>query len=163
MKKVLLVLLTACLLAGCSLQTFERVEDPNDVQAMATPGKILLELPGSAAVPAMEGTYGSLYFCGDYEISVETLLSGNLDSTLKTLTGFGKEDISLLETQRKGISCYEGVWSAAGENGDCIGRIMVLDDGSFHYCVTVMTPAENAAMCISEWNELFSSVTLSED
>ena len=162
MKKLLLVFLVMVLLTGCSLQTFETVDDLNDVPAIAKPATLLIDLPEEAAAPAMEGSSGTLYFCGDYEIMVEVMPSGNLDSTLQTLTGFGSDELELMTTERCGADCYEGAWSAAGEAGDHVGRVLILDDNQFHYCVSVMASAENAGSCAEEWNEILDSVALAE-
>lgn len=162
MKKLLLMLCTMLLLTGCAAQTFETVDDLNDVQAMATPATLLLDLPEEAAAPAMQGSSGTLYFCGDYDIMVEIMPSGNLSNTLQILTGFQREELELMQTVRCGVDCYEGVWSAAGEAGDHVGRVLVLDDGSFHYCVSVMAMAEDAGQCAEDWNEILESVALAE-
>ncbi|MBE6958673.1 MAG: hypothetical protein E7447_05950 [Ruminococcaceae bacterium] len=162
MKKLCVILVMMLLLTGCSLQTFEKVEDQNDVQAMASPAKFLLDLPETAAAPAMQSGTGKIYFCGDYDIAVEILPSGNLSNTLQTLTGYEKEELELVKTVRSGVACYEGVWSAAGEAGDHIGRVLVLDDGNFHYCVSILAPAETAGECVEEWNTVLSSVALAE-
>lgn len=162
MKKLLLMLCAILLLTGCTAQTFETVDDLNDVQAMANPATLLLDLPEEAAAPAMQGSSGTLYFCGDYDIMVEIVPSGNLSNTLQTLTGFEREELKLIQTIRCGVDCYEGVWSAAGEAGDHIGRVLVLDDGSFHYCVSVMAMAEDAGHCAEQWNEILESVALAE-
>lgn len=162
MKKILCMLIAVMFLAGCSVQTFEKVEDMNDVQAMATPATLLMDLPEEAAAPAMKGSSGTLYFCGDYDIMVEVMPSGNLDNTLQTLTGFGRNELELVQTIRCGADCYEGVWSAAGEAGDHVGRVLVLDDGSFHYCVSVMAMAEDISACADDWNALLTSVALAE-
>ena len=129
MKKVCLIFALMLLLTGCSFQTFEQVQDGDDVPAMAIPATIRMDLPEDAAAPAMQGESGTLYFCGGYDIGVEILPSGNLNSTLQALTGFEKENLNLIQTVRSEAVCYEGVWSAAGEAGDMIGRILVLDDG----------------------------------
>lgn len=162
MKITALILCLLVLLTGCTQEVFETVGDPNDVQVMAVPATLLIDLPESAATPVMEGVSGKLYFCDDYEIMVETLNSGNLDATLQTLTGFSREEMRLLETKRCGVSCYEGAWSAAGEAGDQIGRVMVLDDGVYHYCVSLMTDAKDAAQCQSQWQGILDSVALAE-
>ena len=162
MKKLWMVLVVMVLLTGCSVQTFETVEDLNDVPAIAQPATLLIDLPEEAAAPAMEGTSGTLYFCGDYEIMVEIMPSGNLDRTLETLTGFGSNELKLMKTDRCGADCYESAWSAAGEAGDHVGRVLVLDDSSFHYCVSVMAASENAGSCAMEWNEILDSVALAE-
>ena len=162
MKTMLVIFLGMLLLSGCAVQTFETVDDQNDVQAMATPATLLLDLPEEAAAPAMQGSSGTLYFCGDYDIMVEVMPSGNLSSTLQTLTGFQREELELMQTNRCGVDCYEGVWSAAGEAGDHIGRVLVMDDGSFHYCVSVMAMAEDAGSCVEDWYAILESVALAE-
>lgn len=162
MKKLLLVVFAMLLLTGCAAQTFETVDDLNDAQVMASPATLLLDLPEEAAAPAMQGSSGTLYFCGDYDIMVEVMPSGNLSSTLQTLTGFGREELDLVQTIRCGVDCYEGAWSAAGEAGDHVGRVLVLDDGSYHYCVSVMALAENAGQCAEDWNAILKSVALAE-
>ena len=158
----MLVLFVVLCFSGCAVATFETVDDPNDVQVMAVPAALLVELPEDAAAPAMEGMSGKLYFCEDYYIAVETLASGNLDATLRTLTGFDREELSPVQTKRCGVPCYEAAWSAAGESGDEIGRVLVLDDGSFHYCVSVMASASDAAQCADAWTALLESVALAE-
>ena len=162
MKKFVLVLCLMLLLTGCAAQTFETVDDLNDVPAMAKPATILLDLPEDAAAPAMEGASGTLYFCGDYDITVEVMPSGNLSNTLQILTGFEKDELDPLQTIRCGVSCYESAWSAAGEAGDHVGRVLIMDDGNFHYCVSVMASAEDAGNCSADWKEILDSVALAE-
>lgn len=163
MKKLCLFLCVLMLsFTGCAAPVFETVDDQNDVAAAAVPATLLIQLPEDAAAPAMNGLYGTLYFCDNYEIMVETVAAGNLDGTLRTLTGFGTEKINPLTTVRCGVPCYEGAWSAAGEAGDQVGRILVLDDGKFHYCVSVIGSAEDAAVYAQDWIRLLDSVSLTE-
>ena len=162
MRKIWVLLITMVLFSGCSMQTFETVDDLNDVQAIAQPATLLVDLPEEAAAPAMQGSSGTLYFCGAYDIMVEVMPSGNLSNTLQTLTGFSREELELLQTDRCGVDCYECAWSAAGEAGDHVGRVLVLDDGSFHYCVSVMAMAEDAGDCAADWKEILESVALAE-
>ena len=162
MKKAVVCFLLMLILTGCSMQTFETVDDGNDITVMAEPATLLIDLPENASALTMQGSSGSLYFCDDYDIAVEILPSGNLDGTLQTLTGFDRQDLELMQTLRCGVDCYEGVWSAAGEAGDCIARFLILDDGCFHYCVSMMTMADNAGACAEEWNVILSSVALAE-
>lgn len=162
MKKLLVMIFAMMLLSGCAAQTFEKVEDTNDVQAMAQPATLLMDIPKEAATPAMQGSSGTLYFCVDYEIMVEVIPSGNLNSTLQNITGFGRDELELVQTIRCGVDCYEGVWSAAGEAGDHVGRFLILDDGNFHYCVSTMAMAEDISTCADDWNSLLTSVALTE-
>lgn len=162
MKKMMVLFVAMLMLTGCSVQTFESVDDLNDVQALANPATLLLDLPEEASVSAMKGSSGTLYFCDDYDIMVEIMPSGNLSSTLQILTGFDASELDLMQTMRCGVDCYESVWSAAGEAGDHVGRVLVLDDGSYHYCVSVMALAEDAGACADDWNLLLESVALAE-
>lgn len=162
MKKMIVIICGFMLLTGCSVQTFETVDDLQDVQAVAQPATLLLDLPEEAAEATMQNGSGTLYFCGDYDIMVEVLPSGNLSKTMQTLTGFEKEDLRLLQTERCGVTCYEGAWSAAGEAGDQVGRVLVLDDGNYHYCISVMAMADSAGDCTPDWNLLMESVALAE-
>ena len=162
MKKLVLLFCVAMLLCGCAAPTFEIIQDDVDVPAAAVPATILLDLPEEAAAPVMKGSSGTLYFCDDYDVAVEILPSGNLSSTLQTLTGFGEKELDLLKTQRCGVPCYEGVWSAAGEAGDQVGCILVLDDGKFHYCVSVLAAADSASEHSLQWQSLLESVSLTE-
>lgn len=162
MKAIAVILSVMFLLCGCSEDVFETIGDSVDVPVMAVPATLTVELPDSAAAPVMQGASGKLYFCDGYEIMVETLNSGNIDATIQTLTGFTKEKIRSVETMRSGVSCYEGVWSSAGEAGDQIGRVMILDDGSYHYCISMMTAANDAAACAAEWQAILDSINLSK-
>lgn len=162
MKLIAVVLCLMVLLTGCAQEVFETINDPNDMEVMATPASLLLELPDSAARPVMEGVSGKLYFCDGYEIMVETLYAGDLNATLRTLTGFSRDEMNLVETKRCGVNCYEGAWSAAGEAGDQVGRVMILDDGMFHYCISFMTSAEDAADCAAQWQSVLDTVALAE-
>lgn len=162
MKKWLLILCCALFLTGCNSEVFETVDDPNDIEVMATPAQLLLELPEDAAAPVMNAEGGKLYFCDGFDVTVDVLASGNLDGTLELLTGFHRDELEILKTKRCGVDCYEGVWSAAGEAGDLVGRVVILDDGSFHYCVTVLSPAQNVSESMAAWQEVLDSVKLTE-
>ena len=162
MKKFFLILCAMFLLTGCSTQTFETIGDSVDVSVMAKPATLLLDLPEEAAAPAMQGTTGTIYFCENYDITVEIMPSGNLDSTLQILTGFGRDELNIIKTKRCGADCYEAVWSAAGEAGDHIGRVLVIDDGSYNYCVSIMSMADVAGQYNEAWNQILESVALAE-
>ncbi len=160
--KIFAVLLCMLLLCGCTADVFETVGDGGNAPVMAQSAQLLLELPEDAAAQTMEGASGKLYFCDDYEIMVETLASGDLKRTVKTLTGFDLEDLALVQTKRCGVPCVEGAWSAAGENGDQVGRFLILDDGAYHYCVSVMAAADRGGACADSWQKLLESAKLAE-
>lgn len=163
MKKGLLtVILASLLLTACSAkETFETVDDEfaaaTDVQAK----QICLQLPDDAASPAMESEEaGSLYLCDGYTITVQTVPGGDLSETLRKTTGYSADNLPVMETKYGDVSRYDCVWTAAGETGDQVGRAAILDDGSFHYVVTVMAAAEDAGRFTNSWPELLNSLRI---
>ena len=93
----------------------------------------------------------------DYEIMVETLASGDLNDTIRTISGFEKDQLTVLQTQQADTDRYDFVWTTAGERGERLGRAVILDDGNYHYCMTALRDAEES---IIVWQEVFSSFAL---
>lgn len=163
MKKCWLgIVLATLMLAGCaSEETFETVADEHIVPVSAAMREILVELPDAAASPAVESGSERLYICEDYEINVQILDGGDLNRTIQTLSGYDREALTVMEREKSSYPCYEFVWASAGEGGDQLGRAMILDDGNYHYCVSVLGDAEKAAVNRVFWDEMFQSFTLS--
>lgn len=156
--RILAVLLLTAMLCGCAGQeVLETVSDEQMIPVMAQPGKITVSLPGEASLPTMENDNGRLYLCQNYEIAVQTLMGGDLDATLRDLTGYGREDLTVLETLRSDMPCYEFVWACAGEEGEQLGQGILMDDGVYHYCMTVLWDAEDSQSGQTVWSEVFSS------
>ncbi len=161
MKKCVLVGLLALLLCGCGAEeTFETVADVWVTEAAATPREVSVTLPGEAAVPAVESDSGRMYLCEDYEIYIQTMDAGDLNGTIQTVSGYAAEDLTVMETEQDGVSRYEFVWASAGENGDRVGRGVILDDGSYHYVMTVLRDAETTKTSQVVWSEVFQSFRL---
>ena len=154
---VVLLALVLCLTGCGSQQTMETVADEWVVPVMAQPKQITVKLPGEAAMPAAESDSGRLYLCQDYEITLQTLDSGDLDATLRSVTGYGREDLTVLETLRSDLPCYEFTWTCAGELGDRIGQGILMDDGNYHYVMTALWDAEKTEQMQLSWSEVFSS------
>ena len=163
MKKIATALLLALLLSGCGAkETLETVADDIPLQpVLAQPAQISVRLPDNAVSPVLESDTQQLYFCEDYEIAIETRSSGDLSGTITALTGFAPEQLTVMHTSPEGVDRYEFVWAAAGEDGDRLGRGVVLDDGSYHYCMSVLRDAENPKKSQVVWSDVFSSVALS--
>ena len=158
MKKWVAMFALVLALAGCAnKETMETVADELVVPVMAEPSQIQVKLPGEAAMPVSESDSGRLYLCQDYEIALQTLSSGDLDATLRSVTGYGREELTVLETLRSDLPCYEFTWTCAGENGDRIGRGILLDDGSYHYVMTALWDSEKTENMQVVWSEVFSS------
>lgn len=163
MKKLLLILAAAALLLpGCAAEeTLETIADEILQPVSAQVRQIELELPAEAAAPAVESDSGRIYLCQDYEITVQTLQSGDLQSTVAALSGYAMDSLTVMETQKGNADCYRFVWASAGENGDRVGQAMVLDDGSYHYCLSVLGDADTAQENQAVWEEMFASFSLS--
>lgn len=164
MKKGLLVAAICCLLVGCSTQ--KEFETVSDVYAPELPQKqqVVLTLPKEATTPAFSGEdAGELYLCDGYVLTVQTLPGGDLDKTLRELTGFSRDALRLVETQRQGVRRYDCVFTSAGEGENQINRVVVLDDGSYHYAVSVMAGESQTGKLTSTWQKLLESVTLRTD
>ena len=162
MKKIATALLLALLLSGCGAkETLETVADDIPLQpVLAQPAQISVRLPDNAVSPVLESDTQQLYFCEDYEIAIETRSSGDLSGTITALTGFAPEQLTVMHTSPEGVDRYEFVWAAAGEDGDRLGRGVVLDDGSYHYCMSVLRDAENPKKSQVVWSDVFSSFSL---
>ena len=83
---------------------------------------------------------------------------GDLDATVRSICGYPKEKLTIMETQWDDVTRYEFVWTAAGEKGDRLGRAVVLDDGSHHYCMSVLRDAREVSQVV--WRDVFASFTL---
>lgn len=162
-KHWITVIFLSILLTGCvSEPVFEPVTDDYVIPEAAA-SQIVIALPEDASVTVLTSSEnGQLYLCDGYTITVQTLESGDLDSTLRTLTGFGEAELTLMQTQQQGMTCIEAAWTSAGEGGDQVGRLLMLDDGDYYYAVTIMAPAEDAGVLNGTWQEIFNSITLED-
>lgn len=162
MKKVLTLLMMAVLLSGCGAQeTFETVEDLIPVQPVASPQQLYITLPEEAASPTFrEENGGEIYVCDGYTITSQILESGDLEKTLTHISGKTSEDLQLIKTKQDTCDRYDFVWTSAGEEGLQLGRACILDDGDFHYTLTVMAREETAGQLRETIQELFDSCSL---
>lgn len=161
MKICWMMIIVAVLLCGCSAEeTLETISDEVVAPVMAQPREITVRLPEGVVAPVMESDSEQVYLCEDYEIVMETLSAGDLNATIQTLSGYTRDQLTVMETQADGIKRYEFVWAAAGEMGDRLGRAVVLDDGIYHYCMSVLRDAEGEERSQIVWNDVFSSFVL---
>lgn len=164
MKKVFGLMLCVMLMAGCGAQeTFETVSDDLAVSGSVV-GQVLVSLPEEAKASALIAEDGSkLYLCDGYTLTIHTIDGGKIDETLQMLTGFEKEDLTVMQTVRDGKDCYECVWTTAGEGEDQVCRTIVLDDGGYHYAVTAMAGYTDAGNLQDAWQKIMGSVEICTD
>lgn len=158
MKRWMGICLLALLLCGCRAEeTLETVSDEWLVPVMAQPREISVRLPEDTVVPVLEQDGCRLYMGRDYEIMVETLAAGDLNATICTLSGYEKEQLTVLQTRQGDLDRYDFVWTTAGEQGDRLGRAVILDDGVYHYCMSALRDAGDTLVM---WQDVFGSFSL---
>ena len=158
MKRWMGICLLAFLLCGCRAEeTMETVSDEWMVPAMAQPREISVRLPEDTVAPVLEQDGRRLYMGLDYEIMVETLAAGDLNATVRTLSGYEKEQLTVLETRQGDLDRYDFVWTTAGEKGERLGRGVILDDGDYHYCMSALREPGDTVVV---WRDVFGSFSL---
>lgn len=159
MKKVLVVLLVGLMLAGCAAEpTFETIAD-GDISAVIAQQRSVEVSVGERDV-ILQSDSGTLYLCDGYSVAVQVLSGGNLDATLQTVTGFERDVLTLMQTASGELGCYECAWSAVTEEGEVVCRAVILDDGLYHYCVSVLVDAEDAKQLQDVAAQILDSVRL---
>ena len=157
MRFVWIWALAALMMTGCAAaETFETVSDELILPVMAQPREVLLDLPENAAAPVLENEEQQVYLGEDYELVVQTLAGGDLSGTVQSITGYEKEKLTLMQTQWGPVSRYDFVWAAAGEAGERLGRGAILDDGDYHYCLTLVQDAPGTG----DWEPVFASFSI---
>lgn len=158
MKKWLWMMVLSVFLCGCGAEeTLETVSDEWVVPVMAQPREISVRLPEDVVMPVLEQDGRRLYMGQDYEIMLETLDAGDLSSTIRTLSGYEQDQLTVLQTRQANTERYEFVWTAAGEQGHRLGRAVILDDGNYHYCMSVLRNAGDTQVV---WRDVFGSFAI---
>lgn len=161
MKMSLFLIVLSLLLCGCGAkETMETVMDPAVEIVMPKPARISVELPDGAVAPVLNSQAEQVYTAEDYEIIIETLSSGDLNATIQKLSGYDKENLTVMETEEDGVKRYEFVWTAIGEHGSRLGRGVVLDDGNYHYCLSVLRDDHSKQNSQIVWSDVFESFEL---
>ena len=161
MKMICSMLLVVLMLAGCGAsEVYETVTDELAVPASAQPREILFDLAQEPVLPVMESDGGQLYICGDFDVMVQTMESGDLNDTVYRISGFLPEELTLIQTASGEVEKYEFVWTSATDEGQLIGRATVLDDGNYHYALSATVDAELIEEYQEIWNGIFESFQL---
>ena len=108
-------------------------------------------------MPVLEQDSRRLYMAQGYELMLDVQDAGDLSTTIRDMSGYEKEDLTVIQTRQAGADRYDFVWSAMGENGERLGRGVILDDGSYHYCMSVLRDQGDSHVV---WRDVFESFTL---
>ena len=73
------------------------------------------------------------------------------------------EALTVLETEQDGAKRYDFVWASAADQGEQLGRAVILDDGSYHYTMTVLRDADTTESLQVVWSDVFGSFSLRTD
>ena len=162
MKIVIILMVLTMLLTGCAAQeTFETVQNIIPVEPVASPQQFFASLPEEAAAPTFQdGDREELYVCQDYCISKQILDGGDMRKTLLAVTGKNQEELELIKTKDALWDRYDFVWTSAGEEGLQLGRACLLDDGNFHYVLSVMAQEETAGALRQTITDMLDSCSL---
>ena len=160
MKKIVWVLALALCLSGCGEpESFETMSDQYEIPSLPQARETVMWLPEEAAVHVFQPE-GELLEFGECTVWAQTLEAGDLDATLRAVTGFPREKLTVIETRVPDGIRYLCAWAAAGEGGDRVGRTLVLDDGSYHYTLSLSAPAEAAGDLALTWADMMASFRL---
>lgn len=163
MKFTVIAALCLLLLCGCAAtETMETVGD-EEVAAVSAPAlEGVFSLPAEAVQEAFSGDNGQrVYVCEDFVLTQQTLPGGDLSRTLQEVTGYSPDKLQVIKTQQQDVKRYSCVFVSVGEQGDQVGRCVVLDDGNYHYALTAMAPAQEAGtLSQGEWKTIFASFRL---
>lgn len=162
MKILVVILALVTVLAGCSAPQLEGVEDVYAPNGEVVMKNLNFDLPPDADTQVMEADAGKLYFCEGYEIMVQTFAGGDLDCTLQQVSGYDRSGVTVFKTKESGVDRYDCVWVSASDHGDQVSRAVVLDDGRYHYCISVTAAAAEAGSLQESWQSIFASLTLTD-
>ena len=158
MKRWVWALLAAIFLCGCQTdEAMETVADEWLVPVMAQPREISVRLPEDMVMPVLQQDSRQLYMAEGYDLMLDILDAGDVSATVRDMSGYSKEDLTVIRTRQEGLERYDFVWSSAGENGDRLGRGVILDDGNYHYCMSVLRDQGNTDIV---WQDVFGSFTV---
>ena len=163
MKKLCVALALALCLGGCGSgeePVMETVADGIMEPVAAEPSAVSVWVPEDAAAQTMAGE-GECYTWGEKELRVQTFEGGDIRTTLQTVTGMDPERLTVMEYERDGVQLYQTVWSATSEEGITLGRCMVVDDGNYHYCISLLSPED--ADAAGDFARICASMTIGEE
>ena len=161
MKRMIVLMTVLGLLSGCSgAETYELVTDEPVQQVSVQPREMHFFLAEETAMPVMETDSGKLYLCGEYDVMSQIFDGGNLERTIRQVSGFSPDDLTVIQTESEDVKKTEFVWTSAAEEGHRICRATILDDGNYHYVLSATVPAERIEEYQEIWNGIFETFKL---
>lgn len=163
MKSVCLVLMVL-LLSGCSaVPVWETVDDSMLEQPAMWRDQsyvIQIDLPDSA-VPMGEMEGIRRYEAGNMEVETCTFLASDINIAVRYLTGFEKDQLTVLELTRFGLPEYRFAWCCQTDEGVRIYKADLIQDQMVYYAVVCSTPEEACLQYEQDVRQVFASFGLS--
>lgn len=165
MKRLFIVFLVVIFLTGCGKKpVLESVSDVLTAPAATVMRRVQIQLPPELSAPVMQDEQsGTLYLCDTYSVTLQTVESGDLEKTIRKVTGMDKKELQILQIRRGEAKCYQWIWAANAETGIQLCRGCILDDGAYHYVLTAQTDESTSQQVQSAWQEIFASFCLATE
>ncbi len=139
-----IVLILAFLLCGCRAEPdWETVDDAAvQVSAPAEPPYVITySIPADASMEPLSARNCGLYVGegGEYEIMSDVISASSLDDALRQVSGFGLDELDVIETSRFGLPEYRFAWSSASDEGEFVSEASLVQDGGYYYALVFST------------------------
>ena len=155
--------LAALLLSGCGAEpVYETIGNvwENDEPVFA-PAGMEFAVPEDAHMEVVEGSSGEkIYRIGDWELWTGTYSAGDLSATMEEITGLESGNLTVISRRVGAYDCHETAWTTTGEDGTWVARTAVIEEGGYHYALSMMVPQEDADQLGSFFSQVLASVNL---
>lgn len=164
MKKFALVLAALLALSGCAADVdFETIGNVYDQsEPVYAPGGIEMALPDGATMEVSADESVKRYQLGDWQVWTEVHPGGDILATLETVTGLRSDQLTVMESSRKGFRCHETAWTTTAEEGPMAARTVIADSGNYHYCISMAVPEQDAAQLEAFVDQVLGSITITD-
>lgn len=158
MRKIGLLMVVIVLLSGCGVKNYEIRNATCDAEYPPVAGIISINATDDMIAPVISTQEGDMFYMADgYEVTLQTLQGGDVNATFRSCTGFDSSRLTVVETQQDGLKRYDCAWSSTGEGIQTVSRMTILDDGSYHYVLTVMAQGDWDEEVSAAWQQLSDS------
>ncbi len=134
----------AALCSGCAgvpaAGSWETVDDTAAVAAsgpVEEPYVITFGIPEDVVLEPVTDGGRSLYVQkdGDYEIVSDVFTAASRDEAIRRLTGFGADELEILETERFGLPEYRFAWASTTDEGAYVSQAALVEDTDYYYAL----------------------------
>ncbi len=129
------------------------------------PYVITFGVPDDATMEPLSAHDRGLYVAenGDYEVYSDVIAAPNLDQALKAVSGFGEDELDVVETTRFGLPEYRFAWASASDEGGRVSRAALVEDENYFYALVFSVKEGLGTKYDEEAEAVFSSFGLYGD